>query len=101
MYYTLKDKAPIPCSDTLTWANDIERVVAQNYRNKTRVSTVFLGIDHSFTGGKPVLFETMIFGGEYDGEQWRYTTWDDAEAGHRRAMSLTGEFETLLTKLEA
>lgn len=28
-----------------------------------RVSTVFLGLDHCWNGGKPILWETMIFGG--------------------------------------
>jgi hypothetical protein len=48
------------------------------------VSTVFLGLDHAWGDGPPMLFETMIFGGgdEWDQLQWRYTSWDDAEAGH-------------------
>lgn len=48
------------------------------------VSTVFLGLDHSFEGAKPVLFETMVSGGTFDGEQDRYHTWADAERGHVR-----------------
>ena len=52
------------------------------------VSTVFLGIDHSFMeGGPPLLFETMIFGGERDGEQMRYATKSEAIAGHNQAVS--------------
>jgi len=48
-----------------------------------RVSTVFLGLDHSFRGeGPPDIFETMIFGGPLDQETRRYSTWDDAEIGH-------------------
>ncbi len=54
------------------------------------VSTVFLGLDHNYTGkGGPILFETMIFGaGRLDEEQWRYRTWDEAVAGHWRAVRL-------------
>lgn len=33
-------------------------------------------------------FETMIFGGEHDQYQERYSTWDEAEAGHKRAIEL-------------
>ena len=49
------------------------------------VSTVFLGLDHAHDGSQPVLFETMVFGGPLDEEQWRYHTWDEAVEGHRRA----------------
>lgn len=45
------------------------------------VSTVFLGLDHDWSGTRPILFETMTFGpvGQH---QWRYATWDAAVAGH-------------------
>src|SRR5687767_3446555 len=51
------------------------------------VSTVFLGLDHRMTGvreGKPIVFETMVFGGPFDGDGERYSTWAEAEAGHAR-----------------
>ncbi len=46
------------------------------------ISTVFLGIDHNFFGGKPLLFETMIFGGPIDGEMKRCSTWKEAIKMH-------------------
>jgi hypothetical protein len=54
---------------------------------KVTVSTVFLGLDHSFGGGPPVLFETMVFGMP-DGSEYqdRYHTWQEAEAGHREVV---------------
>lgn len=52
------------------------------------VSTVFLGMDHNHFSSPPLLFETMIFGGPWDEEQWRYPTWEEAEAGHQRAIEL-------------
>lgn len=52
------------------------------------VSTVFLGLDHNYGIGPPVLFETMIFGGEHDGYQERYCTWDEAVEGHEVAKKL-------------
>lgn len=51
------------------------------------MSTVFLGLDHNFSGGEPILFETMIFGGPLDGEQRRYHTYDQAERGHTEAVA--------------
>jgi hypothetical protein len=60
------------------------------------VSTVFLGVDHRFGNGRPILFETMVFyrcpihrgGRTTDDEiQERYCTWLEAEAGHRRVVA--------------
>lgn len=47
-----------------------------------RVSTVFLGLDHGWGEGPPVLYETMVFGGPLDGECERYCTRAEAVAGH-------------------
>lgn len=55
------------------------------------VSTVFLHIDHNFWGeGGPVLFETMIFGGQHNERIWRYRTWEEAERGHKVACGIAG-----------
>jgi hypothetical protein len=51
------------------------------------VSTVWLGIDHAFTlGGPPVIYETMIFGGEFDQDMLRCRTEDVALHNHREAV---------------
>lgn len=67
--YILKDKKPVLCEDLIKWSkwfHDAERHVAGNTINGIRVSTVFLGLDHSYFEDEPILFETMIFGGEHD-----------------------------------
>lgn len=59
------------------------RHVGDTYINGIRISTVFLGLDHAFYPGRgPILFETMIFGGEYHDYQNRYYTWDEANDAH-------------------
>lgn len=84
--YTLVDKKPVPVSDLTKWAKGYEtldRRVAYTDVGDVKVSTVFLGLDHNFSDdGPPVLFETCVFGGTLDGEMDRYSTWDEAEAGH-------------------
>jgi hypothetical protein len=51
------------------------------------VSTVFLGLDHNFLpDGLPILFETLVFGGEHDGLMQRYATWDEAAIGHKEVV---------------
>lgn len=92
--YRLEGKTPILCSLD-EWATAL--TIKGNAVEKTRigdvyVSTVFLGIDHSFTDdGPPILFETMIFGGPNDQWQERYFTWDEALAGHNRVVALLTE----------
>lgn len=74
------------------WMQNNKRHVANTHLGGVQVSTVFLGMDHSFDATKREWFETMIFGGAHDQECWRYATWEEAEAGHKRALEIA-EFE--------
>jgi hypothetical protein len=51
------------------------------------VSTVHLVLDHSFGDGPPLIFETMVFGGDHDQDCWRYSTEEQARAGHAAAVA--------------
>ena len=92
--YILKDKTPILEPDIIKWGEWYSSAANKHVNrtdlpNDVYVSTVFLGIDHGFLGqGEPILFETMIFGGEHDQYQDRYTTWDEAEKGHEKAINI-------------
>jgi hypothetical protein len=82
---------PQECTDILEWGmwmQGPQRVVAKDEINGVRISTVFLGIDHRFGFGEPILFETMIFGGAQDQYQERYCTKAEAIAGHAQAVAL-------------
>lgn len=68
------------------WFETANRIIRQTNIGKVKISTVFLGLDHRFGDGPPLLFETMVFGGELDQEQERYSTWDEAEAGHEEMV---------------
>lgn len=53
------------------------------------ISTVFLGLNHQYGEGKPLLFETMVFGlNDGDDMQDRYSTWNEAVDGHLRTIGL-------------
>ena len=83
--YILDGHEPVACINTHAWGEFMQvndRRVALTEWKDVRVSTVFLGLDHSFGMGPPILFETMVFGGPFDQERDRYVTWDEAEAGH-------------------
>lgn len=97
LYYTLDENHnPVPTEDILVWGRFREKHkrVALDHLSDCWLSTVFLGIDHSFGDhGPPILFETMAFKGKYDGHgigdeimQERYATWDEAVAGHTRIL---------------
>jgi hypothetical protein len=110
LYYLLDGHTPYPVDDVLEWATASDgalrslawRVAYTGLPGGAFVSTVFLGIDHAFFDGPPLLFETMIFGAErvaytFGGRertfpeeiyQWRYHTWDEAIEGHQAAASL-------------
>lgn len=82
---------PVPCQDVIEWARWFERAdrtVRRDTIDGVTVSTVFLGIDHSFGGGAHILYETMIFGGPHDGKMWRYSTRHQSIEGHKRALEL-------------
>jgi hypothetical protein len=71
-----------------------ERHVGYYEANGVRVSTVFLGVDHSFgfdlcpdANGKPILWETMVFGGLMDSHMERYTSIEAARQGHARILN--------------
>lgn len=96
LYYRLDaNRIARPCSSLIEWAEYYEladRHVADERIGDARISTVFLGIDHSFGfGGLPLIFETMIFGGTQDGYCDRCSTWQEAEAMHARACNLVRE----------
>lgn len=92
---------PVP-ADMHEWSrffgNFESRQVAETFTEFYRISTVFLGLDHGWGKGPPVLFETMAFeiaetvhkfsNGETfiaheDIDCVRYSSWDDAVTGHK------------------
>lgn len=90
-FYVLDGKTPVPCESLEDWARTFEasnRHVAQDIISDARVSTVFLGVNHAWDDGPPLIFETMIFGGPHDGHQTRASTWEEAEQQHAEAVAM-------------
>jgi hypothetical protein len=99
--YILVNRTPMPVDDPMTWANEMAKRlqcaqsgidpwrVDETVIGNARISTVFLGIDHSYLGGgPPILFETMVFGGRLDDFMNRCATWEEAETMHAEAVAL-------------
>jgi hypothetical protein len=75
------------------WAfEDIDRRVGfDTIKPGETVSTVWLGLDHRFDEGPPLIFETMIFGGPHDQYCDRYSTEEAALAGHDQTVAALRE----------
>jgi hypothetical protein len=56
--------------------------IAETSTEGCRVSTVWLGSNHQYGDGPPVIFETMVFGGGLDQFAERWSTEEEARAGH-------------------
>ena len=90
MYY---DKLGQPM-ELFDWARrfnnfDYKRVAKDILPNGTVISTVWLGMDHGFGEGKPLIFETMVFLSEADYREEdieRYSTEEEAKTGHKRMV---------------
>jgi hypothetical protein len=75
------------------WESEVYRRVALTRiglpPDDVSISTVWLGIDHSYMGeGPPIIFETMVFGGSLDQETWRYASARAAQIGHDEVVKL-------------
>jgi hypothetical protein len=86
-HYVLIGQTPVPEPDLLTWARNFEienrRAAVSRVFDLCEVSTVFLGLNHQWRKGPPLLFETMAFwDGEGGWEQERCSTWAEAEKQH-------------------
>lgn len=99
----LSEDGEVVTCDLMTWAhwleaNRAQRIVAQDdLPHGYRISTVFLGLNHSYFKGPPLWFETMVFEPPTDipspitgkihklGNETfcdRYTTLEEARSGH-------------------
>lgn len=89
--YILIDRVPVPEYDLFKWGRWLEkseRTIKRTKIGDALISTVFLGLDHNWGDGEPVLFETMVFGGKMDSHMRRYTSYDAALTGHKRVVKL-------------
>ena len=86
MYYDKEGKE----IEALAWGillsrEAYKRVAADTLKNGYRVSTMWLGIDHGFSGGPPLIFETIVLSGPpswHEFDSYRYSTLKEAQAGH-------------------
>jgi hypothetical protein len=105
-YYLLDDDNqphPVDFEEMCAWRRSTENfnVLRKDDVAGVVVSTIFLGIDHGFGDGLPVLWETMVFRREADGsinytdiDGERYTSHADAIAGHTSVIdhALAGKY---------
>lgn len=103
--YRLDGHTPVPVDDVLEWADHAEvryEAMRHGLPDPWRVarhhlgpdgeagwiSTVFLGLDHQWLDGPPLLFETMTFTyNEKADRTYRTPTWDAALAMHDQVVA--------------
>jgi hypothetical protein len=88
MSYYDRDGQPLELREWSAKFEDKEyKRVALDAVGEASVSTVWLGLNHQWGDGPPLIFETMVFGGKHDEDQWRWSTEADALAGHERIVA--------------
>ena len=66
------------------------RVAETTLPNGIWISTVYLGLNHNFGDGPPLIFETMVFRSQedmWDLDMDRYSTEEQAKAGHEAMVA--------------
>lgn len=61
--------------------------VARDTVGRYMISTVWLGLDHGWGRGPPLIFETMVFENGSGIDTVRYTTLEQAEWGHAASVA--------------
>jgi hypothetical protein len=99
-YRILKDGELIPATELewAVWLRDkpaqrVDRTTLETPGGSVTISTICLGIDHSFGEGPPLWFETMVMGGPLNQEMERYSTLEEARAGHQAMVERVKEEE--------
>lgn len=92
-YILGEDRKPIPCDDHLAWSvwmfgeggDERRRVALDKLADHTVISTVFIGIDLNDTDC-PHVFETLSDCPYSTERQMRWSTWEEALAGHEKEV---------------
>ena len=96
MYYKLDENKKVIPSSIEEWSDFIIKEFPTNYTrvgndiiDGNLISTVFIGLSYAYSihSGNPIVFETMIFDKNNHGfYQEKYSTWKEAEEGHKKAI---------------
>jgi hypothetical protein len=91
-FYYLNDDKSYRLATLIKWGEQfgsMDRHLGNDIVNGKWVSTVWLGLNHNLGEGAPHLFETMVFEkaiGSIEIFCERYSTWQEADEGHQRAI---------------
>lgn len=96
-YILDEEKAPKEAgkNEWSTWRKGRNYRIALDKIDKTRVSTIFIGIDRGYGFGSncadPLLFETVVLGGPLDMRSMRSDTIELAMLAHKRMFKMVKE----------
>lgn len=83
----------------MEWDQHRYRIVKQERLGDYFISTVWIGLDHAFGTGEPMIFESMVFwegeereeGDDLDEVMRRYSTEEEAIEGHQWFVEQFGD----------
>jgi hypothetical protein len=95
-FYILDENKKVIPATREEWSNFREnlenKIVKQENVGEHCVSTVFIGLDHDFLEDYPHIFEIRIFKGNVPTLYCdRHLTWEQAIAGHEKAVKIAQE----------
>jgi len=80
MYWAL-DGTSVRESTFEEWSKRLSTRIARDEQDGVVVSTIFVGLN-VIPANPPFVFETMVFGGRFNGTRQIYQTWESAVIGH-------------------
>jgi hypothetical protein len=95
LLFIIENGQPVCEPDALKWAEWLhaaDRLVARTMIGDIRVQTDFIGVN-AYVSDPPLVWETMVFGGRWDGYQERHSSEVNARVGHERAVKLVETVE--------
>ena len=86
---------PVQCANDEQWwlwylKSENRQVVDTMVGSEIRISTVFTALA---LRPDQMLFETHVFGGEYDGQEFHTATWNDAVQRHAEVVNMVKRAE--------
>lgn len=94
-YYILEDKKVVATDSLEEWSKWFEHsdrvinVTDVGLIGESIVSTVFLGLPAwPYNIKRPMVFETMVFGGKHDGDRLLASTYEEAVRKHQKMIKI-------------
>lgn len=89
-FYKLENGKVVKCTlqEYMNFISESNLTIKRTTIKGILISTCFIGIGSFYVRNRPLVFETMIFGGIYNNSQWKNGTKEEALKQHEQACDL-------------